>query len=299
MQLKPSKTLAIKAAIKLTPQYSEWIKEIQKNPTPSFFKTEVLAIQKNIGGYVLMYDDERKINRALFLALMGEERFQEYNAEIEALSSEEQQKWLEEMADPDNQFAEDIVKIEIPDDPIEWQKAREALALLPEDERMLVEKQSAFFWCFTFSSFFNTLSVMVHGSKLTNLVPQALAGNDDAFLKAIQIDRMLLLHYPFFRDRKFKAQDEGDADFLAKIAYRESNPIIRSSIRYPALYMLFSILDIYRWLDELKHKEILKICDDAGLDRFQNRIDDVGYLTKRLVEFRKWQNVRDLSMQSN
>ena len=31
---------------------------------------------------------------------------------------------------------------------------------------------------------------------------------------------------------------------------------------------------------ELKHNELLDLCDSARLDRFQNRIEDVNYLTK-------------------
>jgi len=289
--MKPTKAHAIKAAIELTPQYAEWMQEIQKSPTPSFFKAEVLNIQKNIGDYVLMYDDERKIGRALFLALMGEEGFKQFNIEIENLSSDDQQKWIDDISDPNNELAEVFFNMKIPETSEEWRIAQDLVAQMPEEERSVAEKQSMFFWCFTFASFFNTLSLMVHGSRLTSLVPQAIAGDDDAFLKAIQIDRMILIYHPYFRDRKFRAQDDGDSDFLSKLAYRESNSIIRSSIRYPALYMLFGILDSYRWLDDLKHKEILNICDDAGLDLYQNRIEDVGYLTKRLIEYRKWQKV--------
>ena len=136
---------------------------------------------------------------------------------------------------------------------------------------------------------------MVHGTKMTALVPLAMAGDDDAFLKAVQIDRMLLLHHPYFRDRKARAQNEGEMEFLSKLAYRESNPPLRSKIRYPGLYMLFGILESIRWLDDLEHAEILDACDGAGLDRYQNRIEDVNYLTKRLSEYRIWKKV-NLSM---
>ena len=137
---------------------------------------------------------------------------------------------------------------------------------------------------------------MVHGARLTTLVPQAITGDDEAFLKAIQIDRMLLLHYPYFRDRKFRAQNDREMEFLSKISYRESNSPVRGKIQYPALYMLFGILESFRWLDDLKHKEILDICDEAGLDRYQNRIEDINCLTKRLIEYRKWQKTGGVSM---
>lgn len=292
--IHPTKSQAIKAAIDLTPKYAEYLNELQNSKGQSFFKKEVAAIQNNYGGYVLMYDDERKIGRAFMLSALGEEGVKELDSKFESSTLQEQQEWLESISD-DHEIIQTYSSITLPETPEEWQTAKDLAANLPEKERKLAEKQAAFFWCFTFSSFFNTLSLMVHGSKLTSLVPQAIAGDDLAFLKAIQIDRMLLLHHPYFRDRKFRAQDEGDVELLTKINYRESN-LLRSKIRYPALYMLFGILDTYTWLYDLKHSEILDICDQAQLDRFQNRIEDENCITKRLLEYRKWQKTGGVSM---
>jgi hypothetical protein len=297
MTLRTTKALAVKAAIQLTPQYSDWIIELKKGPTQSFHSNEIAHIQNNLGNYVLMYDDERKIGASLFLSIMGDEGLKEFNSEIKQLTEDQQQKWIDDISNTEkNELVEAFSSIEIPETPEDWQAARDELAKLPDDERKEAEKRGAYFWCFAFSSFFNTLSLMVHGARLTTLVPQAIAGNKDAYLKAIQIDRMLLLHYPYFRDRKFRAQDERDIDFLSKINYRESNSPIRGKIQYPALYMLFGILDSFRWLDDLKREEILDICDEAGLDRYQNRIEDLGYLNKRLSEYRKWQKTGGVSM---
>lgn len=294
MKIRPTKNKAIKAAIELTPHYAQYLQELQNSKGQSFFKKEVTSLHNYYGGYVLMYDDERKIGRAFMLATLGEEGVKKVESELENSSPQEQQEWIENISD-DHEIIEAYSSIELPKTPDEWQAAKDLAANLPEEERKQVEKQAAYFWCFTFSSFFNTLSLMVHGSKLTSLVPQAIAGDDLSFLKAIQIDRMLLLHYPYFRDRKFKAQDEGDIELLSKINYRESN-LLRSKIRYPALYMLFGILDTYTWLNELKHSEILDICDQAQLDRFQNRIEDENCITKRLLEYRKWQKTGGVSM---
>lgn len=294
MSIRPSKNQAIKAAIDLTPQYAEYLQELQRSKGQSIFKKEVANIQNKYGGYVLMYDDESKIGAAFMLAALGEEGVKQLKLEHEKLTPQEKQDWIESISD-NHEIIQAYSAIEFPETPDDWQAAKDQFTNLPEDERKLAEKQAAYFWCFTFSSFFNTLSLMVHGSKLTSLVPIAIAGDDFAFLKAIQIDRMLLLHHPYFRDRKFRAQDEGDIDFLTKINYRESN-LLRSKIRYPALYMLFGILDTYTWVNDLKHSEILDICDQAQLDRFQNRIEDENCITKRLLEYRKWQKTGGVSM---
>jgi len=44
------------------------------------------------------------------------------------------------------------------------------------------------------------------------------------------------------------------------------------------------------------HDQILDMCDEAGLDRYQNRIEDANYLTQRLREYRQWQKTGSLSM---
>lgn len=293
--LKPNRNLAIKAAIHLTPQYADLLRDLQSSNGRVMFSAEISSIRKNLGDYVLVYDDERKIGRALFLAVMGENRFKEFIVEIDNSTPSEQQEFVDEMASPDNEFVEAFSSFEIPQTPSEWKAAREAADQLPEEERKELEKRGATFWCFLFSSFFNTLALMVHGSRMTTLVPQAIAGDDEAFLKAIQIDRMLLSNYPYFRDRKFRAQDEGDTEFLMQIAYRETNPPLRGKVQFPALYMLFGILDTFRILSDLKHREILDICEDAGLDRYQNRIEDTGYLGKRLRDYLEWQKFNGVS----
>ncbi|ADI30567.1 hypothetical protein [Methylotenera versatilis] len=293
--LKPNKELAIKAAINLTPQYADLLRDIQSGNGRAFFSAEIAGIRKNLGDYVLVYDNENKIGCALFLAIMGEDRFKEFTAEINNSAPSEQQEFINEMASPDSEFVEAFSSFDIPQTANDWKVAKEAANNLPEEERKELAKRGATFWCFLFSSFFNTLALMVHGSRMTTLVPQAIAGDDVAFLKAIQIDRMLLSNYPYFRDRKVRAQDEGDTEFLKQIAYRETNPPLRGKVQFPALYMLFGILDTFLILSDLKHREILDICDDAGLDRYQNRIEDIGYLGKRLRDYRDWQKINGMS----
>lgn len=296
MSLRLKKDAALTGAKQLTPQYVELLRDLQKGGGRLSFSSEIASIQNWFGPYVLMYDDERKIGRALFLFLLGEEGFKEFNAEMNAAAPEEQQNFLDEISDLDNAVLYEDIDVQIPQSPQEWQAAREAFEELPEAEKKEAEKRGNAFWCFHFSSFFNTLSLMVHGAKMTSLVPLAIGGDDEAFLKAVQIDRMLLIHHPYFRDRKFKAQNEGDTEFLSKLAYRETNPTLRGKIQYPGLYMLFGILEAFQWLSDLTHEEILDICDQAGLDRYQNRIEDVNYLTKRLIEYRRWQKTGGLSM---
>lgn len=246
------------------------------------------------GRYVELYDSEPKLGVALLLGILGEEGFQQFNTELKNASPEEQQELIDEITDAGHweEFAESI---QIPDTPEGWKAARKHFESLPPEEQQALSKKGAFLCSFFFGSFFNILSLMVHGEKLTALVPQAIAGDDSAFMRAIQTDRMLLLHHPYFMERKLRAQNEGDKKFLLRLASREASPILNGKIQYPGLYMLFGLLESFQWLDDLKAKEILDICNDAGLDRQQNRINDVNYLSTRLREYRKWQKTIRLS----
>jgi hypothetical protein len=289
MIVKLSKEQAIKTAIQMTPQYAGLLHDLQKNDSRLGFSPEIRHIHNHFGGYVLMYDDEMKIARSLFLLLFSKEGFEQFILDFNNQSELDQLSQLDELANfEENDIHELFLDFHIPNSSKEWQDANKAFLDLSESDKKEAQQQGLYLWAFIFSSFFNTLSLMIHGAKLTTLVPQAITGDDEAFLKAIQIDRMLLSHYPYFKERKLKAQIDGDINLLQKISYRESNPPLRGKIRYPALYMLFGVLDSFQWLNELKHYEILDICDAAGLHRFQNRIEDVNAVTKQLIRYRQF-----------
>jgi hypothetical protein len=110
----------------------------------------------------------------MLLVFLGEEGLKNLSQELDALSKEEQQEILDGLASIEtmNEIATAMDSIVIPQNPTEWQAARDVLAKLPENECKETERRGVFFWYFFFSSFFNTLSLMVHGAKMTSLVPR-------------------------------------------------------------------------------------------------------------------------------
>lgn len=292
--LRPSKEAAVKAAISLTPQYTQLLRDLQKGGGKLQFRPEIQEIRNRFPQYVDCYDNELRIGAALMLAVLGEEEYHRLDAELENATADEQQKFLDEAAKEENwQWLDD--SFQFPDTPHGWAEARKQFEALPPDEQRKTAKASAFFWSYMFSGFFNTLALMVHGEKLTSLVQKAIAGDDTAYMRALQTDSMLLLHHTYFKERKLQAQQEGNKKFLFRIASREGTPILSGQIQYPGLYMVFGILESFQWLDSLKANEILDICIKAGLDQHQNRIDDVNYLRQKLNEYRKWQKTQRMS----
>jgi hypothetical protein len=292
--LKPSKEATIQAALWLVPEYTKLLRDLQKDGGRVTFIPEVAIQQKTNGTYVTLYDNELKFGVALFLALLGDAEFKKFSEEIKNASIEEQQSFIDEITNEETlkDFAE---MFQVPDTAQGWKVAREQFSALPEEEQLELAKRGAYFWQYFFGSFFNVLAVMVHGEKLTALVPKAINGDDEAFLKAAQTDRMLLLHHPYFIERKLRAQNEGDKNFLYRLANRESVPVLNGRIQFPGLYILFGILESFQWLENLGPTEILDLCEKANLDAYQNRIGDADYVSKRLKEYRRWQNSQRLS----
>ncbi len=239
-----------------------------------------------IENYPLLYSSESAIVNMLMKGFLDDEQIMEFNAELEAASPEDGSEFVGALMEGLDQAIE---QIEIPKTP---QQQKEALArfnaMSPEEQKESV-RVSQHFFCFFFASFYQNLSVMVHGEKLTSLVVQAQTGNDEAFVKAVQIDRRILTSIPYFRERYARAQDEANSGFYDLLSYRLSRPPYRGKIRYKSLWLAFSILDQAGLLVTLPHREILEMCDEAGVGGFSNRVQDVNHLSRRIKEYREFQ----------
>lgn len=108
---------------------------------------------------------------------------------------------------------------------------------------------------------------MVFGQSLCQLVTDAKGGNDEAFVRAIQVDRTVLQH-PYFRLRLTRAQLSGDANFMDMLGYRIRNPLLRSKLKNPKLWLAFAILQDEGLLEDDKRPplgELMDLCEKAGV----------------------------------
>jgi hypothetical protein len=251
---------------------------------PPFLSNTIINLQ--IESYPLLYANERAIGAMLFSGFLSDGEMWELNSEFESATQEERDEFLSEVAGSFNKL---IDEIEIPKTLEAQEVARQQFMLLPEEEQWAAIKFGQHFYCYFFASFFQNLSIMVHGEKLTSLVAQAVAGSDEAFVKAIQIDRRILTEYPYFKQRFVSAQFDGNSDFYDLVSYRVNRSPYHGKIRHKILWLTFSMLDLTGHLDKLKHREILDICHEIGMDAWRNRIEDVKNLSKRIDEYRKFQ----------
>lgn len=238
-----------------------------------------------IESYPRLYENEAAISLVLFRAFMSQEEIIELNSQLEEQSPEERGQTIRDLIDGLSDLDQ---AFELPKTPADEKRAQAQFDALSKEDQVETVKLAQHLWMVFLVGFFQNVSVMVHGEKLTSLVAQAKAGNDDAFCKAVQIDKRILTTIPYFKQRFESAMLEGDQNFTDALAYRLQCPPYKGKIRHKSLWMAFAFLDMVGLLDTLKHQELLDLCDEAGVGGYANRIEDVKHLSKRLADFRRF-----------
>lgn len=275
------------------PEYEEMLVFIEKNggwvsPPPKV--TEWIDKLK-IHDYPVLYRGDESIAKALLLSFMPADQIKELGIELEKLPEQERAQFTEELIKSLYDEADEALE-GFPDTPEKEQAAQKAFSELSTEEQAKTVKQAQLMIAAFLAMFYNSISIMVHGRKLTDLVHAAEGGDDDSFGLAVQVDKRILSALPYFKERHEKAISQGEIDFLDKLHYRLTSPLLRGRIRYRTLWLTFAVMEESGHLDgSLKHREILNICDEAGVGGYKNRIEEVGYLSKRLREYREFQNV--------
>jgi len=244
------------------------------------------AIQNlKIESYPLLYEKEESIGLVTFHAFFSPDEVSELDMKLASQTPEERGVSLREIIDD---FAELDQAFEIPKTPEAEKQAHEEFLKLSTEDQVAASKVAQRLWMGFLAGFFQNVSVMVHGQKLTSLVAQAKAGDDEAYCKAVQIDKRILTTIPYFKTRFELATLEGERNFTDALAYRLQCPPYKGKIRHKPLWLAFAFLDSMGLLDTLKHQELLELLDSAGLNGYANRIEDVKYLSKRLTDFRRF-----------
>ncbi len=109
----------------------------------------------------------------------------------------------------------------------------------------------------------SVLAMMVHGRSMCQLVAEAKKGDDESFVRAVRVDRMVL-QLPYSRERMIRAQFTGDSVFLNRLSFRLREPPLKSKIRHRKLWLTFAILDDQE-LFNLPHNELFDIGQGLGV----------------------------------
>lgn len=280
------------------PEYEAILASIEKNGSNFKLPAETIEMLTRLNAldYPVLYRGEDTLNKALFLAFLPADEINAINAEINKLPDDKKSAGIEELASAIAEAANSILE-NYPDTPEKQELARKHFDEMTPDERTQAVKQAQLLVASFMASFYNALSMMVHGQSLPSLVNRAESGDDDAFLLAVHIDRQILKYLPYFKERHERAIMDGEFIFLGRLNYRLSSPLLKGRIRHKTLWLAFAVMDGCGLLDgSLKHREILDICESSGVGGYENRIEDVNYLTKRLGEYRDYQKLNQRSM---
>jgi hypothetical protein len=173
-----SKICAIRLVVQFSSEYVEMLTAFQSPGGRLQLPRKFLDFKDHfkINNYSELYDDERQINVSLLLALFGDEGLKELNSEVSGMAPEDLESFLVEVAEDGESF--DISGFFPANTEEEKAKAIAEFEQLSAEEKSDATKRVQFFWSFFFAQFHNTLSVMVHGEKLTSLVPKVLTRDE-------------------------------------------------------------------------------------------------------------------------
>lgn len=246
-----------------------------------------MIVNLKIDTYPRLYENETAIGAMMLRAFFSPDEIKDLVAKLESLTPEERGEYLDD-ATQDMMTVGD--SIDIPKTPAAQKRAEAAFNALSDEQKSEAVKFWQHIMMAFLATFYQMLSVTVHGEKLTSLVAQAKAGSDKAFAKAVQIDKRILSAVPYFKRRFDEANTEGDRKFTEDVGAHLARPPYKGKIRHKSLYLTFAYLDLAGLLGTMQHREILDLCDEAGVGGYANRIEDVKNLSKRLAEYRAFQN---------
>lgn len=174
---------------------------------------------------------------------------------FDSMSPEQHQEWVDQHIseisdedDLDNELAKDI----------------EALS---EEEQVDRYIRGQFAIHFSLVTLFNHFSYIAYKKPIYQLVDEAIKGNDLSFLQAIQIDKTVLEHIPYFVDRNLRAAKELDFKFQRQINTYRNKPILQSRIKHHQLWLIFAYLDEMNILNQFENSktDLVYLCQRLGI----------------------------------
>lgn len=307
--------LLVRMAVSLTTKYRELVPDLSSPRIWTAFKAHVSErchTLKISDLYIRLYENDEYPTRLLFhysfmedfqkqlTEIAGENGYSDLiTQQVASASPERLHAFVECVLEFWRQSFEEIEDSDWDQIEVEGKYYWEHIhPTLPLDKRQKTEKDAQIFACQFFFVLHNAVSVMAYGETLTSLVHRALAGGVDAdvaMCKAVRVNNCLRQH-PHFMARYLIACEKSEADFLRR--YNNTAPPLTNKIRYPGLYFLLALLDDFGLLDRLSNPQLLDLCEHAKLDKWENRIEDDCYISKRRNEYQRHKYIQ-MSMHSN
>ncbi|MEZ0239001.1 MAG: hypothetical protein ACAH06_13165 [Methylophilaceae bacterium] len=272
----------------IVPQWQELLEDIEAQGGRFAFRPELAKTFSNlkIGNYPRLYENEVTIGVALGLAFLGRDGLKSYDEQLRRATPVERGQMVQELSTGLDELKD---AFDFDKTPEQLEQARAAFEALTADERTASTEFMQWLLMGTFALFFQYLSIMVHGEKLTALVAQAKAGDDKAFLKAIQIDKAILSEIEYFKSRHVRAHMEDERAFITAVARKQEAPPYAGKLTHKKLWLSFAWLDSTGLLDSYTGNQLLDLCTEVGVIDDTAPIEDVKNLLKLKSRYRAFQ----------
>ncbi|MBU1691650.1 MAG: hypothetical protein KJ958_00235 [Gammaproteobacteria bacterium] len=253
-------------------------------------KLRQILVNLKVQNWAPLYQNPQNQIKLKLLFLMTPEEINELNAELITKSQEEQEQWaietIESMLEDDSDEFDDE------------EAAQKEFDSLNDDEKTERIKQSQISIGCLMPIMFNYLAIMVHRKSMFQLVAEAINGDDESFLKAIQIDKTVLTAIPHFVERNLQAARDGDFAFQRRLNTYRNKPITVSRPQYPTLWLLFAAVEEMNLLEdfEVDKDSFFNLCEEVGAYGFSNGVEDVQSFSRRLRDYKKDQALLSASL---
>lgn len=268
--------------------WTEFLERLEDSGGRLAFRPEFADAISNlrIESYPLLYENEPSAGDRMAKAMLGADGAREFDTALSTATPEERGAALQELGVDIDAFG-----VAFDFDATDEQRAQSAAAftaLTPHQQTESVQLMRHMF-AGVLVTFHQQLSIMVHGEKLTALVARAKAGDDDAFLKAIQIDKRILTKVPHFEARFMRAQLQDERQFRTAVARKLEAPPYVGKITHKKLWLAFAFLESVGLLESCDGNDLLDMLQEVGVIDDERPIDDVKNLLKLKARYREFQ----------
>jgi hypothetical protein len=142
--------------------------------------------------YAKFYPNESVLPGLFFLAFSDLDTYKDLVTELDQATSKEHTTFLDDFIVSAEQELDELWDFGIPKTQEEIEDAQKLFESLSQEEQDEARKRA---YCYVVSfmiNFHNYLALMAHGRKITQLVAEAIQGDDKAFFLAVQIDPTVL-----------------------------------------------------------------------------------------------------------
>ncbi len=247
--------------------------------------SEVIERMK-IDNYPQLYENPAAVGALLAVAFFGVDGAKAFDKEACGATPAQRGKAMLEFASNLDVLDAAFDFDKTPDNRAYEQAAFDAL---PAEERDKHIRFTQHLLMGIFALFFETLSVMVHGERLSALVARAKSGDEHAFLKAIQIDKRILTKLEFFERRFQRAHTDRNPRFAKAIARKQEAPPYVGKLTHKKLWLAFALLDSIGLLESYGGNALLDLCVETGVIDDASPVEDVKNLLKLKTRYRAFQ----------